>query len=183
MDVFTLFDQNFLLWIQSLRQDWMTPFWKAVTFLGNAGWFWILLALLLLFWKQTRKTGMAALLALMVGALITNVWIKPAVARPRPYDVVEGLVALLGPQMDYSFPSGHSCAAFAAAMVCWRMLPHKYGLPLLVLAGLLAFSRLYLGVHYPSDVAGGILIGLASGWVACRIMAFQKHQEKMAEKQ
>ena len=84
MDVFTLFDQNFLLWIQSLRQDWMTPFWKAVTFLGNAGWFWILLALLLLFWKQTRKTGMAALLALMVGALITNVWIKPAVARPRP---------------------------------------------------------------------------------------------------
>lgn len=170
MNIFTQLDQNILLWIQSLRQEWMTPFWKSITFLGNAGWFWIMLALLLLIWKQTRKTGIAAFLALAMGAFITNLLIKPLIARPRPYSVVEGLTALIGPQRDHSFPSGHSCAAFAAAIVCWHMLPRKYGLPLLILAGLLAFSRLYLGVHYPSDVAGGILIGLASGWIACRIM-------------
>lgn len=165
-------DSRILLWIQSLRQDWMTPFWKGITFLGDYGWFWIVLALAFLCFRQTRKTGVAVLLALLTGALITNVVLKPLFARTRPYEVIEGLVLLVHRQKDYSFPSGHSCAAFAGAAVCYRRLPRPYGTGLLILAGLLAFSRLYVGVHYPSDVLGGIMTGLLAAWTALKISSW-----------
>lgn len=163
-------DKLILMWIQSMRQEWMTPFWKAVTFLGNGGWFWIVLALGLLCFCRTRRAGMAMMLALIIGALITNIICKPAFARIRPYEVIDGLVLLVKKQMDYSFPSGHSCASFAGALAGFKQLPRLYGGSLLVLAGLIAFSRLYVGVHYPSDVLGGILIGLFAGWAACKIL-------------
>ena len=87
------------------------------------------------------------------GALITNVCLKNLVARPRPMSV-EGLVPLIGKPTDYSFPSGHTCASFACALVLYRILPKKYGVPAVILASLIAFSRLYVGVHYPTDGAG-----------------------------
>lgn len=168
---FIALDGNILLWIQEyFRQDWMTPFWKFVTFLGDAGWFWIALSVILLIPKQTRRVGAAALLSLGIGALITNVALKNIVARTRPYEVVEGLALLVGRQSDFSFPSGHSCASFAAAMVYYRMLPRRYGIATLVLAGLIAFSRLYVGVHYPSDVIAGILVGMLAAWLSCILM-------------
>ncbi len=176
MELLWQIDKNILLWIQSLRQEWMTPFWKGITFLGDYGWFWIVLALGLLCFQKTRKTGAVTLLALLIGSLATNIICKPLFARIRPYEVIEGLVLLVPKQMDYSFPSGHSCAAFAGAAVCMRMLPRRYGGGLLILAGLLAFSRLYVGVHYPSDVLGGILIGMSAGWTALKLYGcYQRH--------
>ena len=88
-------DSCILLWIQSLRQDWMTPFWKGITFLGDYGWLWIVLGLLFLCFQKTRKPGAAILLALVIGALITNVIFKPLFARTRPYEVIEELVLLV----------------------------------------------------------------------------------------
>ena len=114
--------------------------------------------------------GGTVLFALIIGALITNVCVKPAVARIRPYEVIEGLIPLINPPMDFSFPSGHSCAAFAAATACWEGLPKKYGIAMLALAGLVSFSRLYLGVHYPSDVAAGIAVGVFAGWLSQKIV-------------
>ena len=93
---------------QYIRQDIYSWFWKAVTFLGDGGWFWIVLGVALLFSKKTRKSGYTALLALIIGALITNLLLKNAVARVRPYDAVEGLVPLVKKLTDYSFPSGHT---------------------------------------------------------------------------
>lgn len=175
-------DGNILLWIQEyFRQDWMTPFWKFVTFLGDAGWFWIALSVILLIPKQTRKVGAAALLSLGIGALITNVALKNIVARTRPYEVVEGLALLVGRQSDFSFPSGHSCASFAAAMVYYRMLPRRYGIATLVLAGLIAFSRLYVGVHYPSDVIAGILVGMLAAWLSCILMKRIEKKQRYKE--
>lgn len=159
-----------LMCIQSLRQDWMTPFWKTITLMGNAGWIWIVLTLYLIFLPQCRKTGAATLFALLMGAFITNILFKPMFARIRPYEVIDGLTLLVARQRDYSFPSGHSCAAFAAATVCWKMLPRRYGGSILLLAALMAFSRLYVGVHYPSDVLGGIIIGTAAGLTAVRLV-------------
>lgn len=176
-------DGNILLWIQEyFRQDWMTPFWKFVTFLGGAGWFWIALSVFLLIPKQTRKVGAAALLSLGIGALITNVALKNIVARTRPYEVIEGLVLLVVRQSDFSFPSGHSCASFAAAMVYYRMLPRRYGIAALVLAGLIAFSRLYVGVHYPSDVIVGILVGILAAWLSCILMKRIENKKKEIER-
>lgn len=177
-----ILDGNILLWIQEyFRQEWMTPIWTFLTSLGDKGMFWILASLLLLIPKQTRKAGITALLALLIGALLTNVILKNLVARTRPYEVIEELILLVGPQSDYSFPSGHSCASFAAAAVYLRMLPGKYGVPAIVLAGLIALSRLYVGVHYPSDVIAGILIGCFSGWLACLIARKSLYGDHVAD--
>ena len=163
-------DGNILLYIQDyIRQDWMTPFWKFITSLGNSGWFWIVLSILLVIPQRTRKIGITALAALLIGALITNVALKNLVARIRPYEVVDGLKLIIERQHDYSLPSGHTCASFAAALVYYKMGPRKWGIPAVVLASLIAFSRLYVGVHYPSDVIGGLLIGVFAAWAALKL--------------
>ena len=97
-------DAQILLFIQQyLRNDLFTLLWKEITFLGDGGWFWIVLGLLFLFPKKTRKAGVTALLALTIGAVVTNLCLKDLVARIRPYDSVEGLVPLVARLKDYSF--------------------------------------------------------------------------------
>lgn len=153
-------EADILLWIQNnIRNDVLTPIFKFITTLGNAGVIWIVLSVGLLIPKKTRRVGVLALVSLLFSALIDNVILKNVVARTRPYDVIEGLTSLVGAQKDYSFPSGHTSSAFAAAGVMFRGLPKKFGIPILVFACLMGLSRLYVGVHYPSDVLGGALIG------------------------
>ncbi|MDD2980226.1 MAG: phosphatase PAP2 family protein [Hespellia sp.] len=164
-------DGNILLFIQeNIRAEWMNGFWRAVTSLGNAGWLWITISVLLLFSEKTRPIGIAGILSLLIGAFITNIALKNVVARTRPYEVIEGLNILIAKPSDFSFPSGHSCASFAAASAYYRTAPRKFGIPALILATMIAFSRLYVGVHYPTDVIAGILIGLFSAWAAATIL-------------
>jgi len=164
-------DGNILLWIQeNIRMDWLDPIVIFITNLGNAGWFWIALMAALLIFKKTRKTGGTGLLALLIGFLITNVWLKNAVARIRPYDAIEGLEFIGKMPSDWSFPSGHSTASMAAAVVLFCKLPRKYGVPALVLGILISLSRLYVGVHYPTDVLAGVLIGCFGAWAAIQIV-------------
>lgn len=161
-----------LLFIQEhMRSECMHGFWRAVTSIGNVGWFWILTSVLLLLLKKTRGVGMASACSLALGFLVANLLLKNLVARPRPYDVVAAIVPLIPRPVDLSFPSGHTCAAFAASLVYLRMLPKKYGVPLTVLACLIAFSRLYLGVHYPSDVLGGFLVAYGVSSLVCHAWA------------
>ena len=163
-------DLSVLLWIQDhLRTDFLNGFWKAITFLGNGGWFWIVLGIALVLFRKTRPVGITVLAALAIGALITNVCLKNWVARVRPYDYSVLIYALVGPEKDFSFPSGHTCSSFAAAFVCWKMLPRKYGAAAMILAALITFSRLYVGVHYPTDVLGGLMIGIVSAIAACHL--------------
>jgi len=96
-------DMSILLWIQEhLRADALTPFWKVITFLGNGGWFWLVLAAGLLVYKKTRPTGIAALLSITVGFLITNVLLKNIVARPRPFDAYTEIIPLITKPTDFS---------------------------------------------------------------------------------
>ena len=170
-------DMSILLWIQEhLRIDALTPFWKVITFLGNGGWFWLVAAAVLLIPKKTRRTGIVALLSMAIGFLITNLLLKNIVARPRPFDTYTEIIPLITRPTDFSFPSGHTCASFACALVFFRLLPEKYGIPAVILAGMVAFSRLYLGVHYPGDVLGGFLVAVFASILAYYLV--QTYREK-----
>ena len=161
-------DGEILLLIQQyLRTDMLTPFMKSVTFLGNGGWFWILCAVVLLAVPKTRKTGYAAALSLIFGAIVTNLLLKNIVARPRPFAEIAALIPMITKPKDFSFPSGHTTASFAVALVMLRMLPKKFGIPAVALV---AFSRLYLGVHYPTDVLAGFVIALVGSTLSVWIV-------------
>ena len=154
-------DGNILLWIQQyLRSEFFTPLWTFITTSGNGGLIWIAITCFLLAFKKTRKVGVMCAVSLVFSLIFTNILIKPLVARTRPYELIEGLAILIDKPHDFSFPSGHTTAAFATAWVMFRQLPKKAGIPVLVYAFLMAFSRLYVGVHYPTDVIGGIVLGI-----------------------
>jgi len=109
-------DASLLLWIQeNLRVSWLTPFFKQITKLGNVGWFWIFLTVILLLIPKQRRTGAMCAASLVGSVVVNNLFLKNVVARTRPYEVVEGLTRLIEKQSDYSFPSGHTAASFAAA--------------------------------------------------------------------
>lgn len=155
-----LFEENILLWIQSnLRSDIITPFMIFITNLGNSGAIWIVLSIGLLIPKKTRKIGVMSLCALFLSVIIDNVILKNLIARTRPCDVIEGLTCLIQRPTDFSFPSGHTGSSFAAAVILFLGLPKKYSFTAIILAALIGFSRLYVGVHYLSDVIGGAVIG------------------------
>ena len=149
-----------------------------ITLLGDAGIFWIAVAVLFIFIKKYRKTGIGMMLALMMGLLICNIWLKPTVARMRPYDFqmeyfMKEIPLLAGAMHDFSIPSGHTIASFEAAVVI-LLNSKKLGIPAMILAVLIAFSRLYLYVHYPTDVIFSVFLGTAfallGNWLAGKIM-------------
>lgn len=173
---FAGFDETILNFAHTLHEGALGAFhdifWPAITTLGNGGIFFIVLGLLFLFFKKTRKAGFAILVAILIGALLTNVLVKPFVARPRPY-MSESLqfkewwqAVGARTESEFSFPSGHATASFAAMGAFFAFLNKKWSWLGLVLAALIGFSRNYIFVHYPSDILGGILVGLLSALVA-----------------
>lgn len=164
-------DADILLFFQdTVRSPVLTPLVKAITVLGNGAVFWVLVSIVMLVPEKTRKIGLTSILALLVSLLINNIILKNLVARVRPYEVIEGLVPLIPKPWDYSFPSGHTGSSFASAWVFYRRLPKRFGIPALALAGLIGLSRLYLGVHYPTDVLFGVASGIGSGCIAMLIV-------------
>ncbi len=176
LDTLLRLDGELLLSIQSLHQPWLDPVVSLYTMLGDAGLMWIALSLAMLIWKPTRRAGGAALLALVLGLLVTNITIKPLVERARPWLVLE-LTPLVTENDPNSFPSGHTCAAFAAGLSWARALPWRWGrIAAVVLAVLMGLSRLYVGVHFPTDVAAGAVIGALCAWAAWR--ACEAYEER-----
>ena len=130
---------------------------------------WIGAAILLLIMEKGRKKNWAGVLAasLAVSALITNIFLKPCVARLRPYDKL-CLDIMVPALQDFSFPSGHTTAAFAGAVVIWHWNP-KWGKAALLFSVVMAFSRIYLSLHYPTDVIAGAVVGSFSAWLVLYI--------------
>ncbi len=145
----------------------LDPFFKTVTRLGDHGLFFIFLGLVLAVIPRTRKVGFTVLAALALGAIVTNVCLKDLVGRARPYDIDYGLELARelwlsvnnGPESDLSFPSGHATASFAACVAIFLTVNKRYSWGALVLATLIGISRMYIGVHYATDVIAGTVIG------------------------
>lgn len=155
-----------LWWIREhLTNPFLDTVMPYISSLAHSGEFWILLALILLCFKKTRKAGMAMGIAMACGYLIGNMGMKNLFARTRPYDMteVELLVAKLH---DFSFPSGHTLVSFEAATAL-TVYHRRWGIAALVLATVIALSRLYLFVHYPTDVLAGALLGVGIGLAVC----------------
>ena len=175
-------DGNILLWIQDhVRAEWLTPIVKMITKLGGLGFIWIVLCLFLLCFKKTRQAGVAGLFALVLSLIINNAILKKLVARTRPYEVIDGLKLLTKNATDFSFPSGHSASAFAAAAaICKTQKGSKWRWIVLIGAVCMALSRLYIGIHYPSDVICGALSGTLCGLAAAFLTdAAVKHFRKV----
>lgn len=134
------------------------------THLADAGIFWIVLTVMLLADKKNRKEAVVAAVALLIDVLICNVLLKPLVARIRPYEIRPYMELIISRPHDFSFPSGHAAASFAVVSALY-LCKNKMWIPGLVLAALIGFSRLYLYVHYPTDVLAGVLIGCLAGYM------------------
>ena len=157
-----------LWWI---RENLTCPFLDTVmpyiSSLARHGEFWILLSLILLCFKKTRKAGVAMALAMVCGFLVGNIGLKNIVGRIRPYDMVE-VDLLVKTLSDFSFPSGHTLVSIEAATAL-TVYHRKGGVAALVLAVVIALSRLYLFVHYPTDVAAGVILGVGIALLCCRL--------------
>ena len=161
------FDLPILDWIQA---NWACPIldksMPIITMLGDAGIFWMVCAGVLLFTKKYRRIGIGMAIAMAMGLVVCNMILKPGVGRIRPYDFQESLGVtinlLIEKQHDFSFPSGHTIASFEACTVL-LLGSRKLGIPATLLAILIAFSRMYLYVHYPTDVIASVILGTIFG--------------------
>lgn len=174
--VFSFFAEHFDLpildWIaENLYCPFLDTVMPLVTKLGDAGIFWIAVAVALLIFPKTRKIGLSMGAALLIGLVVCNLTLKPLLARIRPYDYQleyfgKTITLLIATPHDFSFPSGHTLASFEAA-IALTVYNRKWGIPAIFLAAVIAFSRLYLYVHYPTDVLFSLLISVGIAFLAC----------------
>lgn len=160
-------DTNILFWIQNLLQndvfDVIIPFYTS---LGEDGIIWIVLGLILLIPKKTRKCGIMVLGALLVMLIVNNIILKNLIARSRPCWTFPEMVRLVKNPSSFSFPSGHTVSAFAVAFTIFSQ-HKKLGKVVIVMASIMAFTRLYVFVHYPTDIYGGIFVAAAITTFVC----------------
>lgn len=153
----------FLTALQGLH----TPFWDAVmlffTHLGDSGFVWVALTAVLLAFRKTRRVGCILAAALALDFVLCNLLLKPLVGRVRPCDVLTDVTLLLPRPDDFSFPSGHTAASCTAATALWQAGKKRWASAAFALGALIAFSRMYLCVHYPTDILGGVIVGVACG--------------------
>ena len=162
------FDQMILLFIQEyLRCDWLTSFICTITVMGNKGIIWLVFLLLLLVYPKTRKLGMLAVISFLLCVGLAEI-IKNVVMRPRPFLSMVELVPLVTPPHSYSFPSVHTVSSFSVAWILLWSQRGRARYAVFAFALLMAFSRLYVGVHYPSDVLAGFLLALLGSYIVWR---------------
>ncbi len=167
--------------IQQIRFPILDKLMVFITHLGDEGYLWIAIAVVMLFFKKTRKCGIMLAMVLIAGLIVGNLGLKNLIARERPYvqnpEMLEAL--LIKPLSSYSCPSGHTMSSVECATVIF-MFDKRYGIPAVIIAALIGFSRMYLYVHFLTDVLLGALIGIALGMLVYFI--YQKFLDKRLEK-
>ncbi len=170
MDALNQFETGILDFIQSTFScKFLDYFFIAVTSLSNKGIFWIILAVVLLCFKKTRKTGICLGTVLIIGEILGNQILKNLFERPRPYTVNPDANVIIEKLSSFSFPSGHSRCAVECAVVIFAN-NKKWGIAAIVVAVLTCVSRMYLYMHYPTDVLAGAVLGVIDGLLAIFIV-------------
>lgn len=183
-DSFLNFDLSVFQWIQDIQNDFLDALMVGITTLGNGGAIFIAIGLVLLFTKKYRKAGLAVIVALLVMLLCNDLFLKEFFARPRPFNLLEtdpekyafwgkGYVypELISKPTSFSFPSGHTASAFAAAIaLLWHN--RKIGIPLTIFSAFMGFSRIYVEVHYCTDVIAGVVSGVICAFIAVIIAKY-----------
>ena len=160
---------NILYEIGKLHCDWLDSIMIFFTNLTNHGEIWIAIAVILLCFKKTRTCGITMGISLILMQIFGNVILKNLFTRARPCWVDPSVKLLIENPTSYSFPSGHTFSSFAGAFVIFFYYK-KAGVVALLLASIIAFSRMYLFVHYPTDILGGFLFGLGTAMLAVAIV-------------
>lgn len=183
-DSFLSFDLSVFQWIQGIQNDFLDAVLVGITTLGNAGAIFIVLGLGLFITKKYRKAGFAVIVALLVMLICNDLFLKELFARPRPFNLFDSdpqkyaewgrayiYPELVNKPSSYSFPSGHTSSAFAAAIaLLWQN--RKWGVPVTIFAALMGFSRIYVEVHYCTDVIAGVVSGAVCALAAVLIVKF-----------
>lgn len=165
----TNIDFNILNYIHSHLScsalDFLMP---KITVLGNSGAIWIIIAVIMIVFKKSRKTGFMTVAGLITDVILGNLLLKNIIARNRPCWINDTIQMLISVPQDYSFPSGHTLSSFTAATIIMHF-DKRMGTVAYILASIIAFSRLYLYVHFPTDVLAGIILGIAIGCITIKI--------------
>ena len=155
---------EFLNLLQNIHNPILDKFMVFITKLGDMGIIWLLLTIILLMYSKKRKSGIVLAVAICIDIILCNGMLKHIFARIRPCDVNTSIALLIARPNDFSFPSGHTAVSFTAVTALYLSKEKKLWKPALILSVLIAFSRMYLYVHYPSDILGGVIIGIVSGY-------------------
>lgn len=173
---------DILDFIQSIRTPFGDMVMPLITSLGNFGVIWIVLSCVLTAMPKTRKTGIVLAAALCWDVILCNGILKHLFARIRPCDVNTSVQLLIARPKDFSFPSGHTAASFASVTALWFSGEKKLWKAAFLLACAIVFSRLYLYVHYPTDILGGIAVGIAAGYAGCRTVEALRQFRKKSDR-
>ncbi len=149
----------FLNFIQdNISSPWLDKFMTFITHLSDGGAIWIIAAIIMLIIPKYRRYGVILSAVLILGAILNSLLLKPIIDRARPFEDLENIILLITPPADASFPSGHTLVSFSSAIVILNA-DKKAGIAALILAVLTAFSRMYLYVHFPTDILAGAFLG------------------------
>lgn len=171
-DFITQVDETIIFWVQThLHNAFTDPFFSLITHLGDAGLIWIVLGVCLLIPRRSRWWGALLLIGLVSSYVIGDLLVKNLVARPRPCHDFPEITLLISQPSSYSFPSGHSFSSMTCACLLCRF-HKKAGAAAVVLALLIAFSRIFLFVHYPFDVFTGLVLGLLWSLLLWKLVLF-----------
>ena len=163
MELIIELERSILLFFQSIRSAPMDKIMIFITTLGDSGLLWILVSIGLIFNKKFRRVGIISLLSLLLCFVLNNIVIKNIIQRPRPFYSIQDLRILISIPSEFSFPSGHSSSSFAAATGMFLASKKKVFYLFYILAFFIAISRVYVGVHYLSDVLVGAFVGILCG--------------------